>query len=59
MATFTAVLCFRAVAHCEQLGRDEARDHLEANGRELVCREPKHHDDWNDAWRQSSRNCLR
>ena len=30
---------------------DKARDHLTANGRELVSRVPEHHDDWNDAWR--------
>jgi len=29
----------------------KARDHLTANGRELVSRVPDHHDDWNDAWR--------
>lgn len=29
----------------------KARDHLTANGRELVNRVPEHHDDWNDAWR--------
>ena len=29
----------------------KARDHLTANGRELVSRVPEHHDDWNDAWR--------
>ena len=30
---------------------EKARDHLIANGRELVNRVPEHHDDWNDAWR--------
>lgn len=30
---------------------EKARDHLTANGRELVLRLPQHHDDWNDAWR--------
>ncbi len=30
---------------------EKARDHLTANGRELVSRVPDHHDDWNDAWR--------
>lgn len=30
---------------------EKARDHLTANGRELVSRLPDHHDDWNDAWR--------
>ena len=30
---------------------EKARDHLTANGRELVSRVPEHHDDWNDAWR--------
>ena len=29
----------------------KARDHLTANGRELVSRVPADHDDWNDAWR--------
>ena len=28
-----------------------SRDHLAANGREVICRPPEHHDDWNDAWR--------
>ena len=28
----------------------KARDHLTANGRELVIRVPAYHDDWNDAW---------
>lgn len=30
---------------------EKSRDHLTANGRELVSRVPDHHDDWNDAWR--------
>jgi hypothetical protein len=30
---------------------EKARDHLTANGREMICRVPEHHDDWNDAWR--------
>ena len=30
---------------------EKARDHLTANGRELIPRLPPHHDDWNDAWR--------
>jgi len=30
---------------------EKARDHLTANGRELIPRVPQHHDDWNDAWR--------
>ena len=30
---------------------EKAREHLTANGRELVSRLPEHHDDWNDAWR--------
>ena len=30
---------------------EKARDHLTANGRELVSRVPDAHDDWNDAWR--------
>ena len=30
---------------------EKAREHLTANGRELVNRLPEHHDDWNDAWR--------
>lgn len=30
---------------------EKARDHLTANGRELISRVPEHHDDWNDAWR--------
>jgi putative DNA primase/helicase len=30
---------------------EKARDHLTANGRELIARLPQHHDDWNDAWR--------
>ncbi|MEG3166167.1 toprim domain-containing protein [Sphingomonas sp. PB2P19] len=29
----------------------KARDHLTANGRELVSCVPEHHDDWNDAWK--------
>lgn len=29
----------------------KARDHLTANGRELISRVPEHQDDWNDAWR--------
>lgn len=29
---------------------EKARDHLSLNGRELICRVPEHHDDWNDAW---------
>ncbi len=29
----------------------KARDHLTANGRELISRVPERHDDWNDAWR--------
>jgi putative DNA primase/helicase len=33
----------------------KARDHLTANGRELVCRVPDHHNDWNDAWRSRLR----
>lgn len=33
----------------------KARDHLTANGRELVPRIPEHHDDWNDAWRARRR----
>ena len=36
----------------------KARDHLTANGRELVSRVPEHHDDWNDAWR-AHRNVAR
>lgn len=34
---------------------EKARDHLTANGRELVSRVPDHHDDWNDAWRARHR----
>ena len=34
---------------------EKARDHLTANGRELVSRVPEHHDDWNDASR--ARHC--
>lgn len=34
----------------------KARDHLTANGRELVSRVPEHHDDWNDAWRARNAN---
>lgn len=30
---------------------EKARDHLTANGRELVSQVPDHHEDWNDAWR--------
>ena len=30
---------------------EKAREHLTANGRELTCRVPDSHDDWNDAWR--------
>lgn len=30
---------------------EKARDHLSSNGRELICRVPEHHEDWNDAWR--------
>lgn len=30
---------------------EKARDHLTANGRELVVRIPEQHDDWNDAWK--------
>jgi hypothetical protein len=30
---------------------EKARDHLTANGRELIPRLPQQHDDWNDAWR--------
>lgn len=30
---------------------EKARDHLTANGRELISRPPEYHDDWNDAWR--------
>lgn len=30
---------------------EKARDHLTANGRELISRVPEHHEDWNDAWR--------
>lgn len=30
---------------------EKARDHLTANGRELVSHVPDHHEDWNDAWR--------
>ena len=29
---------------------EKARDHLGANGREVLCRVPEHQDDWNDAW---------
>ena len=29
----------------------KARDHLTANGRDLISRVPEHHDDWNEAWR--------
>jgi putative DNA primase/helicase len=36
----------------------KARDHLTANGRELISRVPEHHDDWNDAWR-AHRNAAR
>lgn len=35
---------------------EKARDHLSANGRELVIRIPDHHDDWNDAWRAHLRS---
>ena len=35
---------------------EKARDHLTANGRELISRVPEHHDDWNDAWRAHQRN---
>ena len=31
---------------------EKARDHLTANGRELISRVPERHDDWNDAWRE-------
>ena len=34
---------------------EKARDHLTANGRELISRVPEHHDDWNDAWRAHQR----
>ena len=30
---------------------EKARDHLTANGRELIVRIPERHDDWNDAWK--------
>jgi hypothetical protein len=30
---------------------EKAREHLTANGRELVSRVPENQDDWNDAWR--------
>lgn len=30
---------------------EKARDHLTANGRELISRVPEKHKDWNDAWR--------
>lgn len=33
----------------------KARDHLTANGRELVSRVPEYHEDWNDAWRAQKR----
>ena len=35
----------------------KARAHLTCNGRELVCRVPERHDDWNDAWR-AYRRCA-
>lgn len=35
---------------------EKARDHLGADGRELVSRVPEHHEDWNDAWRANLRN---
>ena len=35
---------------------EKARDHLTANGRELVSRVPEHHEDWNDAWRAHQRS---
>ena len=34
---------------------EKAREHLTANGRELISRVPDIHDDWNDAWR--ARRC--
>jgi len=37
----------------------KARDHLTANGRELVSRMPEHHDDWNDAWRAHINRLLK
>ena len=30
---------------------EKAREHLSANGRELISRVPDGHDDWNDAWK--------
>lgn len=30
---------------------EKARDYLSLNGREVICRVPEHHEDWNDAWR--------
>ncbi|MET3828156.1 hypothetical protein ABIC16_003911 [Sphingomonas sp. PvP055] len=35
---------------------EKARDHLTANGRELISRVPENHDDWNDAWRAHQRS---
>lgn len=37
---------------------EKARDHLAANGREVVNRVPDQHDDWNDAWRARRRHCI-
>ena len=37
----------------------KARDHLTANGRELISRVPEHHDDWNDALRAHLRGRTR
>ena len=37
----------------------KARTHLTGNGRELVCRVPERHDDWNDAWRACQRRADR
>lgn len=33
---------------------EKAREHLSANGRELLSRVPADHGDWNDAWRAQS-----
>jgi hypothetical protein len=35
---------------------EKAREHLTANGRDLISRVPEHHDDWNDAWRAHQRS---
>ena len=45
------VIVYRDRGRAAERLLEKAREHLMANGRELVSRVPEDHDDWNDAWR--------